>query len=384
MAHKPPAILFLLDWQPRFWSTREEYYRQLSRRLVERGIKPILVVSELPDQATLQRLQQAGAHVAPCSYRASRLAYWTHIRRLKREFSLRLAHIRFFDYFTALHWLCCLSGIPAVIFTDANSGSWRGSSNSGLKAALVRARARLMCWPLDQLVAVSEFIGQRLQRLGLPPERIRVIYNGVDLTSFNPSPPDRAAVRKEMRAGDRTIVLLFAAIFLGWKRPETAMATCAELVRRGMDVQLWMIGSGPLQQQLEQQADGMGITAHVRWLGYQPNPQRWMAGADLLIHTAEGEAFGNVLVEAMGCGLPVIASRSGAAPELIIEGKTGRLVEPAPDETAALADAAIHLTHDPALYSAHSQEAILQARRFTTAISVERALALYQPYLDRL
>jgi glycosyltransferase involved in cell wall biosynthesis len=182
-----------------------------------------------------------------------------------------------------------------------------------------------------------------------------------------------------MGAGPDTAVLIFMAVFLEWKRPELPLQVCEELLRRGVDVQLWMAGKGPLGPDLETTAKTLGIDKKVRWLGHQADPHRWLASADVFIHTSTGEAFGNVLIEAMGCGLPVVATRSGATPELVEDGKAGALVEPGPEEAARMADAVIRVLKNHSCYSRAATEA---AKGFTTELAVERTMKIYEPFLD--
>lgn len=322
---KPACVLFLLDWRPVFWSTREEYYRQLCSALSNRGITPILTVSEEIAGDVRQRLEDVGAQVVACSYHAHPWIYWMHIRGVVGHYQVQLAHVRFFDYFTAVSWLCRWSGIRHVFFTEANSGEWNGR---GWRAALIRLRTKLMCGPLTKSIGISNFIRGRLIKAGIPAERTCVIYNGVDLQRFHADAAARESIRPQAGAKKDSAVLIFAASLLPWKRPELALRVCATLAARDMDVRLWMAGDGPLRSDLEALARELGISSRVSWLGHQPELTAWYAGADLFLHTAVGEAFGNVLIEAMACGLPVIATASGAVSELVVDGETGCLIAP--------------------------------------------------------
>jgi len=377
---KPDCVLFLLDWRPAFWSTREEYYRQLCQLLSGRGLVPILTISEPPDDATRRRLEDAGARVVACSYHASPLAYWAHIRRIARDYNLRIAHVRFFDYFTAVFWMCRIAGIRNVCFTEANSGEWK---TRGWKAALIRLRTRAMCRPLTRAIAISEFIRDRLIAVGIPSNRTAVIHNGVDLESFQPDAARRAETRRETHADAGTVVLMFASVLLPWKRPDVVLRVCADLVARGIDVQLWMAGLGPLRVNLEALGEELGVASRVRWLGYQNEMAKWYASADVFVHTALGEAFGNVLIEAMACGLPVAATSSGALPELIGDGETGYLVAAGVREVQEMADAIQSIISDRERYHQMSQAAIRQARRFPLEDCVAKTWEIYKPILKQ-
>lgn len=377
---KSACILFLLDWRPVFWSTREEFFRQLSRRLCERGITPVLTVSEAVTDDVRKRLEEAGARLIVCSYQSHRLRYCAHIRRIVRQYSVQAAHVRFFDYYTPLFWLCYIAGIRKVVFTEANGGEWDGR---GWKAVLLRFRTAIMCSPLVKAIAISGFVRSRLIAVGIPARKIEVVYNGIDTLSFRPNPGARSAGRAELGANADTIVMLFVSALLPIKRPEIALEVCAELVRRGVDVQLWMVGDGALRVELEVLSTTRRLSQNVRWLGYQQNPQRWYGSADVFLHTTLGEAFGNVLVEAMACGVPVIASRSGAAPELVVDGETGMLVSAGPKEIEELANAVQRVTGDRDRYRAMAASAVKQAGGFTLDRCVERTLAVYDELIPK-
>jgi glycosyltransferase involved in cell wall biosynthesis len=175
--------------------------------------------------------------------------------------------------------------------------------------------------------------------------------------------------------------MIFMSVLLEWKRPRIPLEVCAELARRGVDVELWVAGKGPLQPELESEAKRLGIDKRVRWLGHQPDPHRWFAASDVFIHTAIGEAFGNVLVEALGCGVPVIASKSGATPELIEEDKTGKLVPVDLREVPHFASAVQHITGDRACYAEFSRRAAAAAQQFGTQTAVDRTIEVYAKWL---
>ena len=376
---KPPCILFLLDWRPTFWSTREEFFRRLSQRLSERGIIPVIVTSETPGDDVRKLFEQAGARISSGSYHAHPFRYWSQIRQIARDYSVRMVQVRFFDYFTLVFWMCRLSGIRKVIFTEANSGERKGQ---GWKLALLRLRTAITCYPLVRLIAISEFIRGRLVDVGAPSPKIQVVYNGVDTSSFQPNPTLRSEVRAAQGATPDTAVIAYASTLLPWKRPEIALRVCAELVRRKQRVQLWLAGQGPLREDLEALSRDLGISENVRWLGHQPDLQRWLAGSDVFLHSALGEAFGNVLIEAMACGLPVVATHSGATPELIEDGETGCLIPNGPREIEQLAGAIEQLSGDQPRLQAMAAAAIARADRFNVQQCVDRTLAVYDQVLD--
>ena len=371
---RQPAVLFLLDWQPTSWSTREDFFRQLSSRLTQQGITPLLTVSgEIPDEIR-KRFEDAGAKVTACPYHHQPLRYWAHVRNQASRYDVLLVQLRFFDYFTLLLWMCRLCGIARIIFTEANSGEWSG--RGGWRTVLVRWRAALACRPVRKFIAISQFIKGRLIAVGLPEDRICVVYNGIDTSSYLRDPEKRQLLEREFSGGSGTLFILFASSLLEWKRPNLALRVCSELARRGLAVKLLMAGSGPMRTSLEAMTAELGIQEHVSWLGHR-ELQPVFQGVDVFLHTARGEAFGNVLVEAMACGIPVVATRSGATPEVIEEGGTGLLVDPGVNEAERTADAIQSLWNNAEQRRAMQQAAVQRAARFTVEACVENTLAVY-------
>ena len=369
-----PAVLFLLDWQASSWSTREEFFRQLSAKLRTQGITPLLTLPEGFPKEFSKRLEDAGAEVTPCSYHDHPLRYWAHIRNQTRKYDVLLVQLRFFNYFTLLFWMSRLSGIDRIIFTEANSGEW--SDRGDWRSKLVRLRAALACRPVTRFIATSKFIKRRLAAIGLPENRISVVYNGIDTHRYVPDPEQREILEREFSGDSGTLFVVFAASLLEWKRPDLALSVCAELTRRRVPIKLLMAGSGPMRESLEAMTRELEIQDHVCWLGHR-ELERLFQGVDVFLHTAKGEAFGNVLVEAMACGIPVVATRSGATPEVIEEGATGFLIDPGPDEVKLAADAIESLWKDPKRRTEMGLAALQRAGLFTVEACVENTLAVY-------
>jgi glycosyltransferase involved in cell wall biosynthesis len=376
--HEPhisrPAVLFLLDWQPTSWSTREEYFCQLSARLNGQGITPLLTVSDEIPRETRERFEEAGAQVSGCSFHQP-LRYWTYLRRQACRYDILLVQVRFFNYFSLLLWMCRFSGITRIMFTEANGGEW--SDHGDWRTMLVRFRAALASRPVQKYIAISEFVKTRLLALGLPEDRICVVYNGIDINRYRPDAEKRQSLEKDFSGGSATLFMLFASEFVEVKRPDLALRVCGELVKRGIAVRLLMAGSGPMRTSLEALTVELGIQEYVSWLGHCKNLQCVLQGVDIFLHTTKGEAFGNVLVEAMACGIPVVATRSGAAPEVIDHGVTGLLVDQGDFEAERTANAVQSLWENPEQRAMMGQAGVERAARFTVEACVQKTLAVY-------
>lgn len=206
----------------------------------------------------------------------------------------------------------------------------------------VATRAR----ELDGFIAVSRFYGDAMrERLKLAPERIAVVHNGIDLSDYEPAaaPPDPPAIG-----------------FLSPALPEKGLALLIdafEILRkkdRFRDVPLRVsggttAGSHPFLEQVHERVRAAGLEGAVEFLPNLGRPRRreFLRGLSVLsVPTARPQAFGMYVLEALGCGIPVVEPRHGAFPE-ILEATGGGILVP-PNDPPALAAALEDLLADPA------------------------------------
>jgi glycosyltransferase involved in cell wall biosynthesis len=236
-------------------------------------------------------------------------------------------------------------GSPPVVVTLHNL--WRGTLRVSLGAMLPRAAG---------VVTVSQAAAASFE--GLIREPV-VIPNGIDMGHFSPAPEPRL---------ERPFTLAFA----GRLTVEKGVLVLLDAVRRlprEPEVQLLIAGDGPLRPDVEAEARRPGWP--VTYLGPREDVLAVYHQADGVVVPSLAEGFGLSALEGMACGLPVIATRVGGLPELVLDRETGLLVPPG--DPAALAAGMVRLATEPALAarlgaaarrragSAYSQERMLQA-----------------------
>ncbi|MBF0625669.1 MAG: glycosyltransferase [Magnetococcales bacterium] len=239
------------------------------------------------------------------------------LRALRRDgFPMRLidAHYYYPDGVAAAllgQWL----GIPVVITgrgTDLNLIPRHWLPRAWIRWAAGRAAAS---------VTVCAALREVLLDLGLPPGKVTVLRNGVDAGLFRPV--------------DR----LVARAALGMTRP-TLLAVGHLIPRKGHDriiralpelpgVDLCIVGEGPERATLEDLARGLGVAARVRMPGTVPQPElpRYYGAADGLVLASTREGWANVLLEAMACGTPVVATPAWGTPEVVAAPEAGLLAD---------------------------------------------------------
>jgi colanic acid/amylovoran biosynthesis glycosyltransferase len=182
----------------------------------------------------------------------------------------------------------------------------------------------------------------------LAPGRVELVYHGLDRHLF--AAPKAFGSRHDGTDPDNPVRLLAVGRF----QPKKGYATLFEAVRQvRAEIHLTVVGYGPLEAVLRAHVEALGLAHHVTWAGplAQPAVRALYRASDLLLVASEvapdGDRDGlpNVVVEALSQGLPVVATRAAAIPELVVDGVHGRLVPPA--DAGALAGAIEHLARDP-------------------------------------
>lgn len=111
------------------------------------------------------------------------------------------------------------------------------------------------------------------------------------------------------------------------KNLDALLGAFARLSAGRGDAELWLVGDGSRRGPLEQLARSLGVAGRVRFLGFDPDPARWLRQCHVAVQCSLSEGFGLAMVEAMGCELPVLSTRVGAASDVITDGRTGWLVD---------------------------------------------------------
>jgi glycosyltransferase involved in cell wall biosynthesis len=227
-----------------------------------------------------------------------------------------------------------------------------------------------------RIVAISEGVKASLERLNVPGERVRVIYNPQNLEPFLRPPSDLSAVR---RPGPFRIVT--AGRLADQKDYPTLLRAVHRVCEAGLDARLIVLGEGPHEARLRALATELGITGRVEWRGWVSEPQAVMMTCDAFVLTSKYEGFGNVIVEAMACGLPIVCTDCPSGPrEILAEGQHGILV-PVGD-SVAVASAILRLASDPDLRILFRDRGVARARDFDVAkIALQYVEVLTKPTL---
>lgn len=175
-------------------------------------------------------------------------------------------------------------------------------------------------------IGVSRALVDRMSELGFPRERLRVFRNGVDTLRFVPENRTLARERLGLAGPSNRRILLSVGNLVEIKGHDIVVQSLARLDET---FHLVIVGAGPERQNLQDLASRLGLADRVLFAGNVDNAELkwWYSAADVLVLCSSREGWPNVLLEAMACGLPVIATRVGGVPEIVTEPVSGRLIE---------------------------------------------------------
>jgi UDP-glucose:(heptosyl)LPS alpha-1,3-glucosyltransferase len=189
-----------------------------------------------------------------------------------------------------------------------------------------------------QVVAISRRGAEEIAALyGVPPARLSVVYNGVDLVRYHPD--NRARARPAARAEAGIPMEAWTLLFAGSGFERKGLMTAIEALARMDDrhARLLVLGKGDTRAYSER-AQGLGVADRVAWLGPRPDIERWYAAADALAIPTRYEPFGNVHLEALASGIPVVTTSQAGGAEVVTPG-SGAVIEPGdPPALAAALD----------------------------------------------
>jgi len=215
-------------------------------------------------------------------------------------------------------------GIPYVI--KARGSDLHALPASGLRRDLAAEAVR----HADAVVAVSRNLADIALALGAAAEKVHVLHNGIDLGQFHIR--ERSESQHALGLPLQGPVALFVGNLLPVKGLDILLHALSRL-KTGM---LYIAGEGPLRGALLRQVATLSLGERVRFLGTVGRADLviWMNAADVLVLPSRNEGCPNVVLEAMACGTPVVASRVGAVPDLL-HADCGRTVEPRNPEALA-------------------------------------------------
>jgi glycosyltransferase involved in cell wall biosynthesis len=335
-----------------------------ARWTVERGWRVLLAGQ--PDARLLERARAAGLETAPVRMRApfDPRALAALVRLIRRE-------------------------RVSVVHTHSSIDAWLGGMAARLcRVPVVRTRHVSIAirkglnpvyrWLADRVITSGEAIRSMVVEVGVPPERVIAIPAGVNLAAF----PFGARAPETARAlGLGSPVIGSVAMFRGSKGHALLLQAFAMVREKRPTAGLLLVGDGIRRAWVEQLAREANLADAVVFTGFRPDVPALLGTMDCFAQAStRTEGVPQALLQAFAVGVPVVASRIGGIPEVVIDGETGLLV---PSESAeALAAGIARVLDDPeaAAQRARAARALVEAR-FSHVRAIDRLLRVYAELL---
>lgn len=309
-------ILYIIGQLGEGGSERQLLYllRELDRRCYP---SDVLVWNYFPDDRYVEEIRSLGVPIHGFHPEASGIAKLHGVRRLAQSLGAEVIHsfsffTNFFAYWAALGTRAIALGSLRGDFDDLkkDTGLWKGLLSAG--------------WPAHH-ISNSVLSAEKARRSGniFSPKHIHVVPNGIDLERFCAT--NENGIVKASIVGIGSL--------LPGKRWDRLLKILSEVKRRGIECRLRIAGDGPERGRLEKLAQDIGIRESVEFIGAALDVRGLLEKSRFLVHTSDAEGCPNVVMEAMACGRPVIATDAGDIPLLVEEGMNGFVIRHG-DETS--------------------------------------------------
>jgi glycosyltransferase involved in cell wall biosynthesis len=367
-------VLFILRLDPKGkFGSIEEQALTLARTFQRRGSLFLPTFLRPLDPESVGQYAREGLAISALDLARFRPGSLCRLLWLVRQHRIEVVHWNFYHpLFNPYLWALTV-WMPGVdhYFTDHISRPGAGLVAS--RGVDLRSRLkRLLIARYRKVLCVSDFVLDQMRHVaGARAERVDHFIN---TDRFRPDASARRQVRQGLGTGEEFVAVTVAYLIKD-KGVDIAIKALAQLPE---DVVLWVVGQGREQSNLEALAQELGLARRVLFLGPKRNVEPFLQAADCaLCPSVWAEAAGLVNLEALACGLPVVASRIGGIPELIADGRTGYLFTPG--NARELADCIRRLMSDAALRHRMGHEARSDAvERFSPQSQIGRYLTLYQ------
>ncbi len=279
--------------------------------------------------------------------------------------SLKGLHL--FSFISSTVTLLKLIKREKISLIHSNVGASRESFYSGVAAKIMKipfiyhARVIESAGFIDRILAklstiiivISEAVEKKYRWLKNGDKLIK-IYNGVDLKDFNPETSGEK-IRNEFGINPNTIVVGTVGNLIPWKGHVYFLEAAREIIgvrsqiSEAREIKFLVVGEDISQnkkyrEELIKLTENMGLAEKVIFTGFRRDISQVMAALDILVLPSVEEPFGRVIIEAMACGKPVVATKAGGAPEIVKDGETGFLVPM--KNPHAIAEPVINLLND--------------------------------------
>ena len=352
------------------WSGGQYQVLLLSKGLAERGHQVVVVTP--PRSALAEKASKEGLVVETVPMRGQwDLSAVFRLREIMKRHRIEILNTHKPKPHTLALMAASTMRVPVVVATRRVSFPLR------------RHPFRWLKWVagVDKIIAVAKSVEESLIQSGVPSQKVVTIYGAIDLKRFRPAAPD-PALRKELGIDEQTWVVGKVAACRPWKGYGVFLDAASIILKEEPRVRFLAIGetSGYFNE-MQAQARRLAIEKQVTFTGFRDDVERFYPLMNLSVNCATaGEGLPGVLRESLAMEIPVVATDVGGNREVVMDGRTGRLIPP--NDPVALAQAILGLLRDSdTARRLGRQGRSLVEERFSIEAMVTQTEALYQSLL---
>lgn len=349
----------------------EQLLGDLLPALKKRGIEPrVVTLYKYDDSQIEQKLLDERIYVDRINslvrYNPFILFYLQNAAR-KGNFNIIHSHLFPSQYYGSM---LVPNSKTALITTEHNI------LNKRRKNKLFRPLEYKVYSKYDKILCISNAVAYSLN-VWIPGigERIEVIYNGRDLTNFNSA----VSLKRPEIGVSNAVPLVIAVSSLSQQKDYN---TLIKAIKKLPGVHLLVVGQGPLKNSLMKLAVDLGVGERIHFLGHRNDVAQLIKTADVFTQSSHWEGFGLTVVEAMACGVPVIATNVPGVNEVIVDGVSGILVPPK-DENALAASISAVLSNEH-LSNKLRMNGLERAKKFSIDTMADEVTNIYRKALARI
>ncbi len=252
-----------------------------------------------------------------------------------------------------------LAGVPHILSSRRDMGDLKKKSHIFLSRRFNKL--------IDHFIMVADAVGKSFSAIeGIPPEKMKTIYNGVDLDNWKPKDKDEIEkIRAEFNISSDSFILAYIAHYRPGKGHNVffeALKRMKPLIKNMKAILVGGTKKFPVSQHIIQFCKDNNLEDNVIFIDYTYFVSKYYAASDIYCLVSDNEGCSNAILEAMASGKPVIATAVGGNPELVRDGETGILIPP--NDPDALVQAALKLYRNPELRKSMGYSARQRAEKY--------------------